>query len=191
MSKVRFGVLSTAKIALDKVIPAMQRGTNCEVTAIASRDLGRAEQAAERMGIAGAHGSYEELLLDRQVDAVYIPLPNHLHVEWAIQALEAGKHVLVEKPIGLSSAEGQKLVDAARRFPRLKVMEAFMYRHHPQWQRARQIVAEGGIGRLTTIQSFFSYHNVDPSNYRNQVRNGGRWAGRYRLLLHLVGAVLV
>ena len=104
MSKVRFGVLSTAKIALDKVIPAMQRGTNCEVTAIASRDLERAEKAADRLGIGGRTDPYEELLLDRQVDAVYIPLPNHLHVEWSIQALEAGKHVLVEKPIGLSSA---------------------------------------------------------------------------------------
>ena len=173
MNKVRFGILSTAKIGVEKVVPAMQRADRCQIVAIASRDRHRAQAAADQLGIPTAHGSYEALLADPQVDAVYIPLPNHLHVPWAMRALEAGKHVLVEKPIGLSSAEGQTLVEAAAKFPRLKLMEAFMYRHHPQWQRAKQIVDRGGIGRAETIQSFFSYHNVDPKNIRNQADIGG------------------
>jgi predicted dehydrogenase len=173
MAKVRFGVLSTAKIGLDKVIPAMQRAEHCEVVAIASRDLDRAREAAKRLGIPTARGSYEALLADSRVEAVYNPLPNHLHVPWSIAALEAGKHVLCEKPIGLSAAEGQTLVDAAKRHPKLKVMEAFMYRHHPQWQRARELVRAGAIGRLRTIQSFFSYYNDDAANIRNQAEIGG------------------
>jgi predicted dehydrogenase len=173
MSKVRWGVLSTAKIGLDKVIPAMQRGANCEIVAIASRDLGRAQAAAQRLGIPKAFGSYEQLLADPQVEAIYNPLPNHLHVRWSIAALEAGKHVLCEKPIGLSAEEGQELVDAAGRRPKLKVMEAFMFRHHPQWQRAKQLVEQGGVGQLRTIQSFFSYDNEDPGNIRNQAASGG------------------
>ncbi len=172
-SKVRFGVLSTARIALEKVIPAMQRCQHARVVAIASRDHERARAAAGRLGIEKSFGSYEALLADGGVDAIYNPLPNHLHVPWSIAALEAGKHVLVEKPIGLSAAEGQRLVDAARRFPKLKVMEAFMYRHHPQWLKARQLVDEGRIGPLRTIQSFFSYHNVDAGNIRNQAELGG------------------
>ncbi len=123
-SKVRFGVLSTARIALEKVIPAMQRCQHARVVAIASRDHERARAAAGRLGIEKSFGSYEALLADGGVDAIYNPLPNHLHVPWSIAALEAGKHVLVEKPIGLSAAEGQRLVDAARRFPKLKVIEA-------------------------------------------------------------------
>jgi predicted dehydrogenase len=173
MSKVRWGVLSTAKIGTVKVIPAMQRGQNSTVVAIASRDPARAREAAAQLGIARAHGSYEELLADREVDAVYNPLPNHLHVPWSIHALDAGKHVLCEKPIGLSAAEGQQLVDAARRHPKLKVMEAFMYRHHPQWQRARDIVRSGGIGTLRTVHSFFSYYNDDAANIRNVAAIGG------------------
>jgi predicted dehydrogenase len=173
MSKVRFGILSTAKIGVEKVIPAMQRGEHCEVVAIASRSAERGAVAARRLGIATVHDSYEALLADPHVDAVYNPLPNHLHVPWSIRALEVGKHVLVEKPIGLSSAEGQQLVDAARQFPRLKVMEAFMYRHHPQWRRAREIVETGAIGKLATVQTFFSYYNDDPSNIRNQADIGG------------------
>jgi predicted dehydrogenase len=124
--------------------------------AIASRSLGRARQAAERLQIPRAYGSYDALLADPDVDAIYNPLPNHLHVPWSIRALEAGKHVLCEKPVGLSSAEGRELVDAGARFPGLKLMEAFMYRHHPQWQRARQLVRDGAIGRLRTIQSAIS-----------------------------------
>ncbi|HEX3726059.1 MAG TPA: Gfo/Idh/MocA family oxidoreductase [Pirellulales bacterium] len=173
MNKIRFGVLSTAKIAMEKVIPAMQRSEHVEVTAIASRDESRACDAAARLGIRQAFGSYEALLADPAIEAVYNPLPNHLHVPWSIAAIEAGKHVLCEKPIGLSADEGQKLVDAARARPGLKVMEAFMYRHHPQWQRAKRIVDEGGIGTLATIQTFFSYFNDDPHNIRNQPEIGG------------------
>ena len=173
MSKVRWGILSTAKIGVEKVIPAMQKGEYCEITAIASRNLDKAQTAAGQLGIPKAYGSYEELLVDPEVDAVYNPLPNHLHVPWSIKAIEAAKHVLCEKPIGLTSAEGQELLDAARQHPELKVMEAFMYRHHPQWQFAKQLVAEGEIGELRTIQTFFSYYNDDPNNIRNMADIGG------------------
>jgi len=173
MDKVRWGILSTAKIGTEKVIPAMQRARYCEIAAIASRSLSLAQAAALRLGIPQAYGSYEALLADPTIDAIYNPLPNHLHVPWSIQALEAGKHVLCEKPIGLSAAEGQELVAAGRRRPQLKLMEAFMYRHHPQWQRARQIVREGGIGRLRTVQTAFSYFNDDAANIRNRAEIGG------------------
>jgi len=171
--KVRWGVLSTAKIGTQKVIPAMQAGKYCVVTAIASRNVEKAREAASQLSIPRTYGSYEELLADPEVDAVYNPLPNHLHVPWSIKALEAGKHVLCEKPIALTAAEAQDLLDAAHKHPQLKVMEAFMYRHHPQWQRAQQLVAEGKIGDLRTIQSFFSYYNVDPNNIRNVAGMGG------------------
>lgn len=173
MRKVRWGILSTAKIGTEKVIPAMQRGQFSEITGIASRALASAQAAAERLGIPKAYGSYEALLADPEIDAVYNPLPNHLHVPWSLKALEAGKHVLCEKPIALTSAEGQLLVDAARAHPELKVMEAFMYRHHPQWLTAKRLVAEGGIGELRTIQIFFSYFNADPGNIRNMAEIGG------------------
>ena len=171
--KVRWGVLSTAKIGMEQVIPAMQSGKYCEITTIASRNLNKAQAAVKQLGIPKAYGSYEELLADPDIDAVYIPLPNHLHVPWSIKALDAGKHVLCEKPIGLTTAQAQELLDAAQKRPQLKVMEAFMYRHHPQWQRARELVADGKIGDLRTIQSFFSYYNVDPDNIRNKADIGG------------------
>jgi predicted dehydrogenase len=173
MRKIQWGVLSTARIGVNKVIPALQASEFGTVAALASRDRTQADTVARRLGIARAHGSYEALLADPAIDAVYIPLPNHLHVPWSIRALEAGKHVLCEKPIGLNSAEAETLIAAARRFPRLKVMEAFMYRHHPQWQRAQQLIAEGAIGRLRTVQAFFSYWNVDPKNIRNDPAIGG------------------
>jgi predicted dehydrogenase len=173
MSKVRWGILSTAKIGVEKVIPAMQQAEYCEITAIASRSLGKAMATAKELGIPKAYGSYEELLADPEVDAIYNPLPNHLHVPWSIKAMEAGKHVLCEKPIGLTSDEGQELVNAAKKHPALKVMEAFMYRYHPQWQRAKQLVREGQIGELRTIQTFFSYYLVDPDNIRNMADIGG------------------
>ena len=173
MSKVRWGILSTAKIGTQKVIPAMQRGSFSAVTAIASRDLGTAQAAAKELGIATAYGSYDELLQDEEVDAIYNPLPNHLHVSWSIKALEASKHVLCEKPIGLTSAEGQQLVDAGKAHPHLKLMEAFMYRHHPQWQYARSEITAGSIGALRSIQSFFSYFNDDANNIRNMADIGG------------------
>ncbi len=171
--KICWGVISTALIGTAKVIPAMQAADYCDIRAIASRNLEKAESTAAELGIPTAYGSYEQLLADPEIEAIYNPLPNHLHVPVSIQAMEAGKHVLCEKPIGLSSAEGQQLVDAARAHPELKVMEAFMYRHHPQWQKARQLVNDGAIGRLRTIQSFFSYHNVDADNIRNQADIGG------------------
>jgi predicted dehydrogenase len=171
--RIRWGVLGTARIGVTQVIPAMQQGTASQVTAIASRDKERADTIARQMGIAKAYGSYEELLADAEVDAVYIPLPNELHVPWSIKALEAGKHVLCEKPIALTADEAQTLVDAAAEYPQLKVMEAFMYRYHPQWQRAKELVTGGAIGELRTIQSFFAYSNVDPTNIRNQVEHGG------------------
>ena len=170
---VRWGVLSTAKIGVEKVIPAMQKGRHSRVEAIASRDLAQARQVAGRLGIPRAYGSYEELLGDAEVDAVYIPLPNHLHVPWSLKALAAGKHVLCEKPIGLSAAEVEELLEASRRAPELKVMEAFMYRLHPQWQRTRQLVQAGDIGELRSIDSVFAYYNVDPNNIRNRADAGG------------------
>ena len=173
MKKVRWGVLSTANIGLEKVIPAMQKGEYCEMAAIASQSLERGKAAAKQLGIAQVYGSYEELLADDNIDAVYIPLPNHLHVPWTKKALEAGKHVLCEKPIALKTAEAEDLLAAAQKHPHLKVMEAFMYRHHPQWQKAQQLVNEGKIGDLRTIHSFFSYYNADPGNIRNMADIGG------------------
>ncbi len=173
MSKVRWGILSTANIAATKVIPAMQQGKYCEVTAIASRDLAKAQAEAKQLGIPRVFGSYEELLADPHIDAIYNPLPNNLHVPWSIKALEAGKHVLCEKPIALTAGEAQRLLEAAKQHPNLKVMEAFMYRFHPQWQRARRLVLEGKIGELRTIQTFFSYFNDDAHNIRNIAEVGG------------------
>jgi predicted dehydrogenase len=173
MDKVRWGVLSTAKIGTNRVIPAMQNGKNCEVSAIASRQLDKAQAVAKELGIAKAFGSYEELIADPAIDAIYNPLPNHLHVSWTIKALKAGKHVLCEKPIGLSSAEGQEIVDEAEKRPQLKVMEAFMYRHHPQWQKARQLIKEGKIGDLRMVQSVFSFFNVNADDIRNKADLGG------------------
>ncbi len=173
MRKIRWGVLGTARIGIEKVIPAMQRGEYGEVIAIASRKLETARAAARQLGVPRPYGSYKELLADPDIEAVYIPLPNHLHVPWAIRALEKGKHVLCEKPIGLNLAEAEKLLEAAKKQPKLKVMEAFMYRHHPQWQRARQMVVEEEIGELRTIQTFFAYYNDNPSNIRNMADLGG------------------
>jgi predicted dehydrogenase len=173
MKKVRWGILSTANIGVKKVIPAMQSSQYCDIVAIASRHLEKAKNAANRLGIPQAYGSYEELLKRSDIDAVYNPLPNYLHVPWSIKALQAGKHVLCEKPIGLSSAEAQELLAEAQKHPELKIMEAFMYRFHPQWQRTQQLVNDGGIGELRTIHSFFSYYNVDPGNIRNMAEIGG------------------
>lgn len=172
-TKIRWGVLSTAKIGVVKVIPAMQQGKYCEMKAIASRNLIEAKKAADLLGVPKAYGSYEELLSDPEIDAVYIPLPNHLHVVWAIKAMQAGKHVLLEKPVGLSSKEAEKLIETSKGKPGLKVMEAFMYRHHPQWQKAKKLVEEGYIGKLKSIQTFFSYYNTDPNNIRHNPDFGG------------------
>jgi predicted dehydrogenase len=173
MRKLRFGVLSTAKIGVTKVIPAMQRGEYTEVVAIASRSEGKAREVARQLGIPRFHGSYEALLRDADVDAVYLPLPNDQHVQWSIRALEAGKHVLCEKPIGLSADEARQLREASRRYPRLKLMEAFMFRHHPQWQKTKELVDHGRIGRLRTINTLFSFYNDDPANVRHNPAMGG------------------
>ncbi len=173
MRKVRFGVISTARIGTEKVIPAMQKCEHCEITAIASRDIGKAGQAANRLGIPKFYGRYEDLLADPDIDAVYNPLPNHLHVSWSVRALEAGKHVLCEKPLALDAAEAEDLVRAAETRPDLKVMEAFMYRFHPQWRQTLSWIQSGAVGTLRTILSVFSYYNDDPGNIRNQPDIGG------------------
>ncbi len=173
MTTVQWGVLSTSNLALVKVIPAMQASQNGSVGAIASRSEATARQAAERLQIPKAYGSYEALLADPEITAIYNPLPNHLHVDWTLRALAAGKHVLCEKPISLNAAEAQRLADAATAYPQLKVMEAFMYRFHPQWQIARDVVASGAIGELRLINTIFSYYLVDPTNIRNIPEVGG------------------
>ena len=170
--KVSWGVLSVAKIGLDQVLPAMQRGDVARIDAIASRDLSRAKAAAAKLGVAKAYGSYEELLADPTIEAIYNPLPNELHVEWTVRALEAGKHVLCEKPIALSAAEAETLIAARARTGKL-VAEAFMVRHHPQWRRAREIVRSGAIGEARAIQTFFAYRLLDPANIRNRPPGGG------------------
>lgn len=173
MKKIRWGVLSTAKIAREKVIPAMQAGQFCSIDAIASRNEEQAKQTAAALNIPKAYASYDALLQDAEIDAVYIPLPNHLHVPWAIKALAANKHVLCEKPIGLTAAEAKQLLEAAKHKPHLRIMEAFMYRFHPQWRRIKKILQDGSIGELKTIESFFSYYNTDAGNIRNQKDIGG------------------
>lgn len=175
MDSVRWGVLGTARIARVHVIPALQRAEHAQVTAIASRRLEVATGVAQSLGIPRAFGSYQELLEDPDIDAVYIPLPNDQHVPWSLRALAAGKHVLCEKPLALTASEAQSLVDGAKQHANLKIMEAFMYRFHPQWQRAKEMVRHGAVGELRTMQSFFSYSNTDPSNIRNQAEHGGGW----------------
>lgn len=170
--KLRWGVLSTAKIGVKKVLPAMQLGQLTTVAAIASRDLAKARQAAVALGIPKAYGSYEELLADPDIDAVYIPLPNHLHVPWTIKAAEAGKHVLCEKPIALTVAEAKTLLDVRARTG-VKIGEAFMIRSFHQWLRLRELISAGHIGELRSVTGFFSYFNIDPSNIRNHVEKGG------------------
>lgn len=172
LAKLRFGILSTAKIGVTKVIPPMQRGQFCSVDAIASRDLERARETANTLGIPCAYGSYEELLSDPEIDAIYNPLPNHLHVEWATKAAEAGKHVLCEKPIDITSAGAEALI-AVRDRTGVYIQEAFMVRTHPQWIETREIIRSGAIGELRAVSGFFSYFNDDPNNIRNQADIGG------------------
>jgi predicted dehydrogenase len=172
LRKVRWGVLGVAKIGVEKVIPAMQRGEASEIVGLASRDLGRAREAAAKLGIPRAYGSYEDLLADPAIEAVYNPLPNELHVSWTLRALEAGKHALCEKPIGLDADEARPLIDARDRSGKL-VAEAFMVRFHPQWRRARELAQGGAIGDVRAIQTFFSYRLLDPDNVRNRPPGGG------------------
>lgn len=169
---VNWGIISTANIGVAKVIPAMMRGSVSRVTAIASRDLATAEATASKLGIAKAYGSYEALLADPEIDAIYNPLPNHLHVPWTIKALEAGKHVLCEKPIAITADEAKALI-AARHASEKLLAEAFMVRFHPQWRRARDRVRAGELGEVRAIQTTFSYFNTDPNNVRNKADIGG------------------
>jgi predicted dehydrogenase len=171
-TKVKWGVIGVAEIAVKKVIPAMQRGEWSEVVAIASRDIARAKHAAEQLGIEKAHGSYEELLADPDIEAIYNPLPNHLHVPWSIKAAEAGKHVLCEKPIGLTVEEARTLLEARDR-TRVKIGEAFMVRTHPQWRKVLELIAAGRIGTVRSVIGYFSYNNRDPKNIRNVLQYGG------------------
>ncbi len=172
MTKLRWGILSTANIGIKRVIPAIQSGERGTVVAIASRDGERAQSAAAQFGIARSYAGYQALLDDPGVDAVYNPLPNHLHVEWTVKAMEAGKDVLCEKPIALDAAKAQSLVEARDRTGR-HVVEAFMVRYHPQWLRVRELVRDGRIGALRAIQSAFCFTVTDPKNVRNQVEIGG------------------
>jgi predicted dehydrogenase len=169
---VRWGVLGAANIAIEKVIPAIQRSHRGQVVAIASRELARARAAAESLGIARAYGSYEELLADPDVDAIYNPLPNHLHVPWSVRAAEAGKHVLCEKPIALSAAEARTLL-AVRDRTGVRIAEAFMVRAHPQWLAVRERAQGGRIGPLRLVVGHFSYYRVDPADIRSRRAWGG------------------
>jgi predicted dehydrogenase len=170
--KVRWGILGTAKIAVAKVIPAMQRSDWCEIAAIASRDLSKAKAAAGELNIPNPYGSYEELLADNSIEAIYNPLPNNLHVPWTVRAAEAGKHVLCEKPIALSAQEARTLIDVRDRTG-VRIQEAFMVRTHPQWLETRRLIHSGRIGSLRSITGFFSYNNPDPTNIRNHLELGG------------------
>ena len=172
MRKVRWGVLSTAKIGRVHVIPAMQKGEATTIAAVASRDAATARRVADELGIETAYGSYEALLADPTIEAIYNPLPNHLHVPWTLKALEAGKHVLCEKPVALDAAQAEQLVEASARTGRL-VAEAFMVRHHPQWRKALEIVQSGRLGEVRAIQTLFAYYLDDRTNIRNQADIGG------------------
>jgi predicted dehydrogenase len=172
MSKLNWGILSTANIGIKRVIPAIAAGRRGVVAAIASRDAARAARVAADFGIGRSYGSYQELLEDPAIEAIYNPLPNHLHVAWTVRALAAGKHVLCEKPIALNAAEAQAIVAARDRSGR-RVIEAFMVRHHPQWQRVRELVRQGRIGTVGAIQSAFLFTMLDPGNVRNRADIGG------------------
>ena len=171
--KIKWGIISTATIAIEDVIPALLTSKFCDVQAIASRSIDSAKTVAKQFAIPKAYASYEELLNDEEIEAVYIPLPNHLHVEWAIKSLHAGKHVLLEKPVALTSQEAQTLLDESVKFPKLKIMEAFMYRHHPQWIKGKELVDNKTIGKLKTIQSSFSFFDDNPESIVNIKEYGG------------------
>lgn len=170
MQKVRWGVLSTASIGMEKVTPALMRSQWCDVQAIASRSLPAARAAADTLRIPTAYGSYEELLADPNIEAIYNPLPNDLHVPMTLAAARAGKHVLCEKPIALNADEAAQLREVAGQ---VHIMEAFMVRFHPQWLRTRELVQSGALGERCSVQVWFSYFNRNPDNIRNDVSKGG------------------
>jgi predicted dehydrogenase len=170
MKKVNWGVLSTAKIGREKVIPALQKSQWCEVSAIASRSLDQARAVATDLGIPKAYGSYEALFADPEIEVIYNPLPNDLHVPMTLAAARAGKHVLCEKPFAMNAEEAAQVREVAGQ---VHIMEGFMVRFHPQWLRAREIVRSGALGDLRTVQVFFSYFNRQPDNIRNRLDAGG------------------
>jgi predicted dehydrogenase len=170
MKPVKWGILSTAKIGVEKVIPGMLKSRELQIVAIASRDLKRGEAAAKALGIPKAYGSYEELLADPEIEAIYNPLPNHLHVPLTLEAAKHGKHVLCEKPISLTVAEAKTLLKVPKK---ILIEEAFMVRHNPQWHEISRLVREGVIGRVQSLHMMFSYHLVDPDNVRNKADIGG------------------
>jgi len=170
MKKVVWGVLSTAKIGWEKVIPAMKKSAHCELRAISSRNLDKGRALADKLGIPVAYGSYEALLADPEIEAIYNPLPNHEHIPLTLAAARAGKHVLCEKPVALNANEAAQLREVA---DKVHIMEAFMVRFHPQWLSVRERLRAGEVGDLRAIQSYFSYFNRDPSNVRNQADIGG------------------
>jgi predicted dehydrogenase len=168
--KVRWGIISTANIGVAKVIPGLLKSKELEVRAIASRSLPTAKKAARKLGIPVAYGSYEEMLDDPEIEAVYNPLPNHLHIPLTLAAARKGKHVLCEKPIALTAAEAEQLRDIPKG---VIVAEAFMVRAHPQWIKARELAQSGKLGELRAVQALFAYYNVDPDNVRNMADIGG------------------
>ena len=172
VSPVSWGVLSTANIAVEKVIPAMKKSELSRVDAIASRSAERAASVASDLGVAKSYGSYEELLADPDIEAVYIPLPNHLHAEWTIAAAEAGKHVMCEKPLAMTAAEAGTMIEACDRAG-VRLMEAFMYRLHPLWAETKRMVDAGAIGDVRVVRVVFSYFNDDPTDIRNKTESGG------------------
>jgi len=171
--KLRWGVISTAKIGWEKVIPAIQLSEKNKVVAIGSGNIEKAKQIATDNGIARVHASYDDVINDPEVDVIYNPLPNNMHAEWSIKALQAGKHVLCEKPIALTAKETQQLIDEVKKHPKLKLMEAFMYKFHPQWLKVRALLDSGVVGDISTVNTFFSYYNVDSNNIRNRTEVGG------------------
>ena len=173
VSPLRWGILGTASIARRRLIPALHASPGNDPVAIASRDLARAQQVANTSGIPRAYGSYAVLLEDPAVEAVYIPLPNHLHVPWSVRALEHGKHVLCEKPLGVDATDLRVLLAVAGRHPDLVLMEGFMYRSHPRWQQVRRMISDGAVGKLGAVHTIFTYDNRDPANIRNVVAAGG------------------
>jgi D-xylose 1-dehydrogenase (NADP+, D-xylono-1,5-lactone-forming) len=171
--RLQWGIIGSAGIAKKSVIPGIQASEKGAVAAIASRSLDSAKETAEKFGIPKAYGSYEELLADDSIDAVYIPLPNHLHKEWTIRAAEAGKHVLCEKPIALTAQEAEEMAEACEK-ANVVLAEAFMYRYHPRWERIREIIESGEIGELRGIHGTFTFNNAGD---RNNVRNKRAWGG--------------
>ncbi len=169
---LRFGIISTARIGQEHVVPGIQDAANCVVSAVASRDLAKARAMADRFGAPHAFGSYDEMLASDVIDAVYIPLTTDMHVEWAIRSADAGKHVLVEKPLALKASDIDAVI-AARDRNKVTVSEAFMVVYHPQWAKVRDLIAEGAIGTLRQVDGAFTYYNVDPGNMRNVPELGG------------------